>query len=317
MQCSFDVSRLEEYKLVIEQGRLIECENYKSKIPILFYKSLLESGLVDNELLTEALLHRGFLAYKDAEGVWLGTGSHPDDLTVLSWVVGLSIHEIKNHKDRMARVKLTLPFRSQPRVIESILAIPQNHGFMGPPAYKRTYKGSEWNSYRNTIWGTKLSVCPSTHLGDFRLGYDALDAGIALLVKAWPLARVSTAFCGSCDGHGETSCLISFATKWDELWAKAVFTAINMPTHGSIWFDQRASEIKTNTGNNNDESVLSMMKDIQKFARHLMQQDVINKIGKARESMLLNLGSKPPRLSDFVLEANRQLANMDLKTSAS
>ena len=316
LQYSFESPRLEEYKLVIKQGRLFDSENYKSKIPVLFYKSLIESGMVDKELLTEALLHRGFLAYKDAEGVWLGTGSHPDDLTVLGWVFGLSVVEVKNHKDRMARVNLTLPVSSQPRVVESILAIPQNHGFMGPPAYKHSYKGSEWNSYRNTVWGTKLSVCPSTHLGEFRLGYDALDAGIALLVKAWPLARVSTAFCGSCDGHGESLCRISFATKWDELWAKAVFTAINMPTHGSIWFEQRASEIKTITGSDNDESVLAMMKDIQKFARRLMQQDVIIKIGKARKSMLLNLGDKSPSLSDFALEAKRQLAIMDLKTSA-
>ena len=60
----------------------------KTKIPLLFYKQLASSDLSGGALLCEALLRRGFLAFQDPDGVWLGSGSHPDDLIVLQMVVG-------------------------------------------------------------------------------------------------------------------------------------------------------------------------------------------------------------------------------------
>ena len=52
---------------------------------------LRQSGLEDEELLLEALLRRGFLAYRDDNGVWIGTGSHPEDIEVLRVVNGLVV----------------------------------------------------------------------------------------------------------------------------------------------------------------------------------------------------------------------------------
>ncbi len=301
-----------EYQNIVHQGRLTDGYAWRQKIPILFYKLLNEAAIFDEALLLEALLRRGFLAFRDQEGVWLGTGSHPDDSIVLGWVSGVRVCKIENHKGRMARVEFTCARSFQLRAVESILAIPQNPGFMGRSAYKKVYKGRTWQSYRNTVWGTKLSVCPYSYLDDFPLGYDALDVGVALLVKAWPLARVSTAFVGSCDGHGSATSYIRFDSKWDDAWARAVFNAINASTPNSIWFDNESDYIKTINGRNDDHSVLAMMDDIQRFARCLLDMNVIEKIGCARAMTLAKFGPQEPDLDDFAVEAARQLARVQL-----
>lgn len=280
----------------------------RTKIPFLFYKLMASSGLSGDALLCEALLRRGFLAFQDQDGVWLGSGSHSDDLIVLEMVVGIRVTKVTGRADRVARVVFSVIKAEQLRVVECILSIPQNWGFMGGPAYQTTYKGHNWASYRNTVWGTKLSVCPSTHLPEHHeLGYDALDVGIALLVKAWPLARVSTAFCGSCDGHGQSQPHIQFATKWDAAWARAVFAAIGLETPGSRWFEKGDDYIKTIDGRLDDASILAMMEDFQRFARRLMQAETIEKIGRARAATLSVFGVKEPYIVKFADEAAKQL----------
>jgi cell division GTPase FtsZ len=281
----------------------------KQKIPLLFYKQLASSDLSGDALLCEALLRRGFLAFHDQDGVWLGSGSHPDDLIVLEMVVGLHVTRLSGRAERVARIEFAVLEVEQLRVVECILSIPQNWGMMGGPAYQKTFKGCSWLSYRNTVWGTKLSVCPSTYLREHDdLGYDALDAGIALLVKAWPLARVSTAFCGSCDGHGRSEPHIQFATPWDEAWASAVFVTIGLETPESRWFEKGSDYIKTKDGRFDDASVLAMMEDIQRFARRLMNAKTIEKIGQARAATLNVFGAKEPYIVTFASEATKQLA---------
>ena len=279
----------------------------KTKIPLLFYKQLASSGLSGGALLCEALLRRGFLAFQDPDGVWLGSGSHPDDLIVLEMVVGIRVTRVTGRADRVARVVFSVIKAEQLRAVECILSIPQNSGIMGRLAYQTRYTGRTWLSYCNTVWGTKLSVCPSTYLGNHQLGYDALDVGIALLVKAWPLARVSTAF-GSCDGHGEPEIDINFPTEWDEAWARAVFVAIGLETPGSRWFEKGSVYITTINGRSDDASVLAMLEDIQRFARRLMHAETIEKIGRARAATLSVFGAKEPYIVKFAAEAAKQLA---------
>lgn len=295
-------------------GRLLKSgrRHDRRKISFLFYEKLAKSGLIGNDLLLEALLRRGFLAYQDEEGVWLGTGSHADDLIVLSWVVGVSVTPVQNHKDRMARVCFSCGPNYQLRCVEGILSIPQNMTFMSELAYDVTYQGYNWLSYRNTVWGTKLSVCPSTYLRGRYLGYDALDAGIALMVKAWPLARVSTGF-GSCDGHGISSSFVPFKREWDRVWAQAVFSAIDMPTPGSRWFRDGRHSIETIDNRDDDDSILAMMEDIQNFARCLLERGTIEKIGIAHRATLAKFGESEPRIGYFAQEAAVQLSKMNLK----
>jgi hypothetical protein len=277
------------------------------RIPKLFYQRLVISKLTDDELLLEALLLRGFLAYRDASGVWLGSGSHPDDLIVLKWVHGLSLRLERGHTERMASIQFKTSNRNrQLSSVAGILSIPQNTSWMGERAYPYQLKVRTWSQYRATAWGTKLSVCPSTFLRDRWLGYDALDAGIALLVKAWPLARVSTD-CHSCDGHGQHPARVCLNTDWDREWAKAVFKILAVPTPHSVWFENGDGMIKPINNDYDDESVFGLLDDIQRFARRLLNVTVIEKIGHARTATLSKFVLEPA-IEDFSSEAAKQLS---------
>jgi hypothetical protein len=253
------------------------------------------------------------LAYRDEAGVWLGTGSHPDDLIVLKWVHGLSICPEIRDAARLASIRFNTSNRSvQLSSVAGILSIPQNTTFMSELAYPYQLRVGTWAQYSASVWGTKLSVCPSTYLRGRWLGYDALDAGIALLVKAWPLARVSTAF-GSCDGHGRSAPSVGLGTNWDRRWAKAVFESLAVPTPHSVWFEPgHSNRIRSINNQYDDASLLGLMDDIQRFARRLLDMNVIEKIGCARAMTLEKFGLQEPNIDDFAVEAERQLARFQL-----
>ncbi len=197
---------------------------------------LLQSGLVGDELLLEGLLRRGFLAYRDDQGVWLGTGSHPKDLDVLRLVDGLDVEPLSGHKDRMAQVKLSPTGGRAMDVAIGIVSLPENH-FEGHSLWTGwgipDFRGSVgWNSYRKMAWGAKLPTCPTMEIRRSEVN-NALDLGVALLVKAFPLARVATRAC--CDGHGEKPAWISIHTDWDAIWGEAVFDVLGDATPDSKW----------------------------------------------------------------------------------
>jgi hypothetical protein len=149
----------------------------------------------------------------------------------------------------------------------------------------------------------------------------ALDMGIALLVKALPLARVATAI--SCDGHGIKPAYIGFNFEWDVHWSNAVFDVLELEQLNSIWMVSRDHMmihiappcVSINESGFqgipedgfNDAEILAMLDDIQWVARRLLNQDVIDKIGRAR-AKTLDSGYSPPRLEIFVGNAQRHLA---------
>ena len=269
---------------------------------------LQQSGLDGDQLLLEALLRRGFLAYRDEQGVWLGTGSHPEDIVVLQRIDGLAIEAVSGHKDRMARVSMTMPETPAMRVAIGIVAIPENHwnGHSRWTGYGlQGYRGSVgWNSYRKMTWGVKMATCPTTRLLGFQ-SENALDLGLALLVKALPLARVATHAC--CDGHGVKPVWIAFATDWDSLWARSVFEVLEGPMPNSSWDWNRALHVEPK-GGFGDAEVLRMLDEIQHFSRRLLHQTIIDKIGRARSKTLMAFGETPPIAESFAEEASRQLA---------
>jgi hypothetical protein len=270
---------------------------------------LLQSGLVGDELLLEGLLRRGFLAYRDEVGVWLGTGSHPEDLDVLQVVRGLKVEPVSGHKDRMARLKLHSTRVRAMDVAIRIVAIPQNPGFMSEANTSLRRWGDGWAGYRSMVWGTKLPTCPTWYIKrglNNRLGYDALDLGVALLVKAFPLARVSTSHY-SCDGHGRGPAQIFFGYEWEPLWGKAVFDVLVDATPNSTWKWNGGLDVTPN-GGFGDAEVLGMLNDIQHFSRRLLHQSTIDKIGRARARTLEAFGESPPSVERFAEEARRQLA---------
>jgi hypothetical protein len=270
---------------------------------------LLHSDLEGGELLLEALQRRGFLVYRDSDGVWFGTGSHPADLAVVSFIDGLSVTPVVGHPNRMASIKVAAGTRPLEDVAISIVGLPENH-CDGHSSWTGTGVGPfvahSWSHYRDMAWGAKMAVCPTADI--HRKSVDnALDLGVALLVKAFSLARVGTGY--SCDGHGNGPAQVSFHFPWDAPWGRSVFDALGFePLNSSwLWNSNGCSEVQIEPlGGFGDAAIKGILDDTQIFARHLMDQNVISKVGRARSKTLAALPYEPT-VSQFEEEAGRQL----------
>jgi hypothetical protein len=272
---------------------------------------IIRSGLDGEDLLLEALLRRGFLAFRDKQGVWLGSGSHSEDIRVLQLIQGIVVEADSDCDDRIAAVSLRYKSNMQTLdAIKQIIAVPEHHkgnnggGFttFGPAAYL----SRNWGTYRNIKWGAKLAVCPSSSQEEQICG--ALDIGVALLVKALPFLRVVTSL--SCDGHGRHPAYVSFHFPWDAPWCKTAFNALDAQTPASLW-TWGESKLEIEPANSFDDlSVLDMLNDIQTFARSLLNQKIIAFIGQARTRTLDVFGALPPSLEEFAFESRLQLQHM-------
>ena len=278
----------------------------------MIWRALHNSSLEDEELVLEALLRRGFLAYRDGDGLWLGTGSHRADLLVLALVPGIATEQVAMHRDRFCKISLQQKDpHTASEVARAIVALPEHHigkekgGFSGFGLKSRALDFNDWETYRWMIWGAQLPVCPATSLEQARV-YEGLDIGIALLVKSLPLANVVT--CLSCDGHGIEPASVSFCFKWDSCWGQAVFASLPIQPMHSAW--EWGPDLKIRPRNEyDDESVTLMLEDIQKCARQLLDIEVINKVAHARHRTLgvfSNRGAGPS-IEEFKMEAARQL----------
>jgi hypothetical protein len=263
-----------------------------------------QSGLDGDALLLEALLRRGFLAYSDSQGVWLGTGSHSDDVEILQRIDGLFVEPRLGHQNLMAHVKLQSWSLTAMDVASAIVGIPENRSFIGTFDMPADRWGRTWATYRKMIWGNKISVCPTKVFAGHALGYIALDIGVALLVKVLPLARCAT-HAYSCDGHGGRSANVKFRFIWDSLWGEAVFGVLASNTQDSAW--TWAGGLRITPTGFRDAEIIGMLNDIQAFSRRLLHQSTIDKIGMARARTLDVLGDIPPTAERFVEEAKYQL----------
>lgn len=233
-------------------------------------------------LLLEALLWRGFLAFEDQEGVWLGSGSHQADIGVLQLIQGLEVTPVAQSPLKAASVRCAKD--DLQRIAEDIIYLPQHRGFSGRGVIPGRRLENNWGHYAAMKWGAKRPVCPAQHLNDDYV-YDALDAGIALLVKTLPLARVATSL--SCDGHGSKPAYIRFHFPWDAIWCQMVFGSLNVPTPHSRWTwlvgeKERGPRLEISPTND----CLDMFCDIQMLGRRLLDQKLIDAIGMARQHVL-------------------------------
>lgn len=283
----------------------------------LSYQWLLQSELHGESLLLEALLRRGFLAFQDDDGVWLGTGSHVDDLMVLQMIDGLDsscARDCEGH--RMAGIQLRAG-TSDREVAGAILGLPENHDGQGYGGWTSVGVGGHnicnWRHYLAMKWGSKMPVVPYesfaySHSSDPRAN-NALDTGIALLVKTFPLARTASSL--SCDGHGQAPAYIHWNFPWDHAWFGALYEVLEFLPEQSIWsIDETQLTISTRSGNYDDNEVLGMLHDIQKIARHFLDQQLIDKIGEAKSASLARFADDPvngPDPAIFQEEAHSQL----------
>ena len=258
--------------------------------------------------LLDALLWRGFLAFRDEHGIWLGKGSHVADIEVLRLIESLEVNVIDEDSTRAAAVR----YRGNDLfdVAKKIIFLPQHQGFsrFGLGGWNQK---SGWVQYRSMRWGAKKAVCPAVKL-DSEYVYDALDIGVALLVKALPLIRVATAL--SCDGHMARSAHVSLYYPWDTIWAEMVLNAIGTQTPNSDW--------NWNASDNSYSLTISPRYkgawretyiDIQNVARQLLNQHLIDVIGQARERILNTLlGRETVSLSEFRGAAKSVKADIEL-----
>lgn len=248
----------------------------------------IDPALAGDALLLEALLRRGFLAYSDADGVWLGTGSHMADIAVLQLVGGLFVEPVQGHPDRACLVALA-PGKPevQRKVAWQIVGLPEHHvgddlgnwTTFGPARYLP----SSWARYCAMRWGAKLPVCPADSLRHKKID-TALDTGIALLVKVLPLAHVATSL--SCDGHGTRGAHVSFHFPWDAAWFGAVFDWLPFKPGNSCWSIRDEALMISTKDHYDDESVAGMLNDIQTWSRQLLDREVIQFVGTARENVI-------------------------------
>lgn len=290
-----------------------------NRTQVLTLRWLQRSGLEGDDLLMEALYRRGFLAYRDAQSVWLGTGSHEADLEVLRLIDGIAVEPVSGDEHRMARVRLIEGEAAPMAVAEAIVSLPENKNRMTSAGLGSGFDRT-WEHYRQMRWGAKRPTCPMTEndRGATRV-HNALDLGIALFVKALPLARVATII--SCDGHGKRAAIVEFAFDWDAAWSNAVFDALRVAHPNTAWFvkdrdlyivpscaaDEFAKGFRLEETDFTDAQVLGMLDDIQRVSRRLLDQDTIDRIGRARTRTLKAFRTWPPDEHRFAAEAMRQL----------
>ena len=259
---------------------------------------------IDETLLT-ALRRRGFLALVDDGGIWLATGSHADDVEMLRTIDGLVVRPVTGDPARAARVSIR-GGHAPLDVARHIVGLPEHHvggqhgGFtsFGPGPFL----GTCWANYRAMEWGAKLAACPTER--DWGAG--ALDVGVGLLVKTLPLARVATSL--SCDGHGRRPAWVALHYPWDLPWARAVFDTLGAPDPAVQW-SWREQHIRVEPRDGfTDAAVTRMLLDVQTRSQRLLDQGVIDAIGRARRQVVDEFGEDAPTVAAFAATAARVLA---------
>lgn len=225
-----------------------------------------------DELVHEALLRRGFIVTRGDGCSHLAPGFHPSDLELLSRILLAEPH---------ARgPRLRAPAGNARRCATQIMSIPEHrHGWIALRVHR------SWARYRAMRWGHHVSVGPDRNV------HGGLDIGVALLVKALPLARVMTV--SSCDGHGrgDGPAHVMFASCWDGAWFRAVFDAIGGDFEGCDWrSDHESLEIRPA----DHRDTANMLDGIHAFALRLLDRELIDRIGAARARLLRALGDEPP-----------------------
>lgn len=281
----------------------------QSRTKRLAHQAFRQSGLAGLPLVFEALLRRGFICEMNSARIELALGSPIEDAMALRSIPGIKVtrHEI----DSPIQISVSGPSLSAEeceKISSVILAIPDNRGFT-TGGFNSCYVGGGWSSYKNMKWGAKIPVTAS--------GSGALDGGVALLVKVFPLVRVGTSF--SCDGHGERPAKIEFAYDWDSGWAQAVLDWYLPSADKSLWtFSPRTLQIApvreaagqlqpATEGNYTDEEITGMLADIQRVSRSILDRNNIERIRVARENTLNAFGSTEPSIEAFYEEAKRQI----------
>jgi hypothetical protein len=265
-----------------------------------------------DELVKEALLTRGFLATLDHRGLILAEGSHENDARVLedieqlaimpigatSFSVSVSVRDPERARTAAPNPQLKFFEHTIPKpnhssttgdayaIAKRIVGIADNRGMTTVGV--GTFTRDTWGSYRRMRYGARIAVRGKSS--------GSLDLGIALLVKALPLARVGTHM--SCDGHGRVPARIWFWTRWDAFWFEAILGRFP-PEPGARWsiIDEGSHPVLSIAPDGdiaNDQALAAMLGSIRSFARAFLDTERTKLLGARRQSVLNKFGEREP-----------------------
>jgi hypothetical protein len=234
------------------------------------------------ELVKEALLTRGFLTTLDQRGLMLAEGSHVQDGRMLERIPDLFIRP-----GRWSSCSISVGSAHARAIARRIIDIPDGKGFtstgVGP------FISASWRAYRKMRYGALLAIADQYS--------GSLDLGVALLVKALPLARVGTHM--SCDGHGLKPARIWFWTRWDAFWFEAILGRFP-PGPGARWsitfggWPHGALSIEPDGDIANNQALAAMLGSIRSFARGLLDTERAQFFGNRRQGVMDMFGEREP-----------------------
>jgi hypothetical protein len=268
-------------------------------MPMSLYQSLTLAILRQRELtglerVREALLRRGFLVRAQVDSIELARGSHPGDIAALQkWFRcerladgGVGLHPRAEHDERA--------------LAREIVLIPEHrHGEMAFPV------APDWRHYQAMIWGARVSVGPWQR-PRAKFPHNGLDIGVAALVKALPLARV-TSVC-SCDGHGRRPARIDLWSGWDAAWFEAVHEFVGGGSGAVHWSSRRRQIVITPvTGIHDRAGQRELLEDVFAFAQRLRDPALVEFLGRTRDQVCARFDERGPSPKEFGEAAREQL----------
>ncbi len=233
----------------------------------------------DREALFTTLKRRGFLISQKGGEILVSKGSHEDDIETLKSLgrdCGFYIRAIES--DLYSHE--IYPAGLSPDFAERILMLPSARGMTAVHG-SRYGAGNPWALFKKYKYGAKVPT-------------RELDLGIALFIKALPLAGIRTYLC--CDGHGQRPPKFSLTDKHQIEWFFEVRDHINAKRaklaglqfqaagdYGDLWFSVRSGKQL----NFSQEEMIETCDLLFEFASYLMDVNVIAEL-RARKTEHIN-----------------------------
>jgi hypothetical protein len=264
----------------VERRRSAMRHTTPTKMQRIALERLQGRGLDGVALLHEALLTRGFLVDRDGDRLWLARGSDPLDGEVLRRIAEVVL--VEGDPQHLAELRLA-PDASLAETVTTLIHVEEGRGRM---SYMNRHR--KWAKYRKLKWGARVPAI-------------GMDTGVALLVKALPMAHVCT--CLSCDGDGESGAHVSLTTEWDAAWLDSVLEWLAPDTPGTWWemvyVDDPCLAIWPLAGRFTDRDLGDMMDDIQRVARRFLDADQARLVGEKRWAVVEGFGTREPSFQEM------------------
>lgn len=248
----------------------------------------------DVELIYEALARRGFLVTLRGDDILVPRGPHEADICLVSRFV-----RVQRLHNPLWQARL-IPRGDDPwDDAEAILELRAPKGLFT----RRPFAEPEsWISYRRQHHGHCVALRGNE-------GQSALDAGIAMVIKALPLLGVAT--WASCSGHGQGPAWLQTRTSYDLRWLRAVLSTV-APKLTACRVDVDSEVLKASFVPDGlaDDQLIALLDDLQRLARSVLEPGVSRSVLETRRAVLEELGEEKPELVEFERHALDALGSL-------